>query len=320
MYIHYAYTCTILFSQHTGQPKPCSVRVEPQSTLISVTSLNADFSALLLKVCQILSNCPNQHDNLETCKDYCLLLRISDSSSESLFSAEKTAKIKDCSNFKQLFEIVSFHMSWDEHSILTQIVDQCNSVEGQQEIEKFEKKMALYQGLQIISSTSQPNLSEDFARFCIIINKPYKSVTVEEYTKVKAYIFSNLKTHAYVTVGFIRMLYHSLHIQWVVTTQAVPHMIKNAHQNKNVFIQENYIFMQIGIEVVIDDEVCVSYNTGKSALCLIYMHDARGCAAPKGECRYIRQSTSACVITNMLHFLVLQNLPKTYCCYLSFFI
>ena len=42
----------------------------------------------------------------------------------------------------------------------------------------------------------------------------------------------------------------------------------------------------------------LSYNTGKSAL--PNTHDARGCTAPKVECIYIRQSTSACV--NMLHF------------------
>ena len=226
-----------------------------QSALISVTSLNADFTRLLINVRDILSNAPNNQVNLEACKDYCALLSINDGSNESLFSAENISKIKECSDFKQLFEIVRRHMSWNEHSILMQIVDQCNSVEGQQEIEKFEKKLALYQGLQIISSTSQPSLSEDFARFCIIINKPYKSVTIEEYTKIKAYIFSNLKIHAYVTVGFIRMLYHSLHVEWIVTTQAVPHMIKNAHQNKDVFIQENFVFMQIGIEVVIDNEV-----------------------------------------------------------------
>ena len=46
--------------------------------------------------------------------------------------------------------------------------------------------------------------------------------------------------------------------------------------------------------------VLLSYNTDKSAL--IYMHDAQGHAAPEGECVYIRQRTSACVITNMLHF------------------
>ena len=48
-------------------------------------------------------------------------------------------------------------------------------------------------------------------------------------------------------------------------------------------------------------------------LCLIYMHDARGRAAPKGECIciYIRQSTSACVITNIFHFRHSKNLPNS---------
>ena len=32
------------------------------------------------------------------------------------------------------------------------------------------------------------------------------------------------------------------------------------------------------------------------------MNDAQGRGASKGECIYIRQSTNACVITNMLHF------------------
>ena len=40
------------------------------------------------------------------------------------------------------------------------------------------------------------------------------------------------------------------------------------------------------------------------------MHDARGCTVPKCEFIYIRQSTSACVITNMLHFRHSKNLHK----------
>ena len=230
--------------------------VEPhQPALISVTSLNADFTSLLLNVRHILSNSPNKQENLEICKEYCALLRINGSSSEPLLNAENLAEIKKCCDFKQLFEIISMHMSWDEHSILIQIVNHCNSDEGQQEIEKFEKKLALCQGLQIISSTSKQKLSKKFAKFCVIINKPYKSVTTEEYEKVKAYIFDNLNTNAYVTVGFIRILCHSLHIEWLVTVQAVPHMVRNAYQNKDIFIKENCIFMQIGIEVVIEDEV-----------------------------------------------------------------
>ena len=40
------------------------------------------------------------------------------------------------------------------------------------------------------------------------------------------------------------------------------------------------------------------------------MHDTRGCTALKGECVYIRKSTSACVITNILHFQHSKNLPS----------
>ena len=55
--------------------------------------------------------------------------------------------------------------------------------------------------------------------------------------------------------------------------------------------------------------ICISYNTAR-VLCLIYTHDAQGHAVPKGECIYISQSTSAWVITNMLHFRHSKNLPK----------
>ena len=229
--------------------------MELQITLISTDSLDADFTGLLANVCDILSNSPNNKNNLERCKDYCSLLKISGSSSNSLFSTEKIAKIKQCVNFNQLFEIVGLHMSWDEHSILTQIVERCRSDEGQEEVNKFEKKLAAVQGLQLILSTPQHKWSEDFARFYIVINKPYKTVTIEEYQNIKAYICDNLNVYAYVTVGFIRMFCHSLHIEWLVTAQAVPHMIRSANKSKYMFMKENFVFMQIGSVIVIDDRV-----------------------------------------------------------------
>ena len=60
--------------------------------------------------------------------------------------------------------------------------------------------------------------------------------------------------------------------------------------------------------------------TQARVLCLICTHDVRGRAAPEGECVHIRQSTSACVTTNMLHFRHSKILPKTCCCYLGLFI
>ena len=43
------------------------------------------------------------------------------------------------------------------------------------------------------------------------------------------------------------------------------------------------------------------YITQARELCLVYTHDARGHTVPEGECVYIRQSTSACVINNSIN-------------------
>ena len=119
--------------------------------------------------------------------------------------------------------------------------------------------MALYEGLQIISSTSNQTLSEDFVKSCIVIDKPYKNVTTEDYEKVKAYLQANLNISAYATTRFTRMLYHPLYIEWLVTIQAVCHMIKAANQSINEFIniKEKFVFMKIGSDIVIDNKVSV---------------------------------------------------------------
>ena len=64
-----------------------------------------------------------------------------------------------------------------------------------------------------------------------------------------------------------------------------------------------YIYIYIYIYII-----CISYNTGKNALPDIYAR------CPRGECVYIRQSTLACVITNMLlfqHYKICPNLKST---------
>ena len=40
------------------------------------------------------------------------------------------------------------------------------------------------------------------------------------------------------------------------------------------------------------------------------MHDYKGHTVHEGKCLYIRQSTSDCAITKMLHFQHSKNLPK----------
>ena len=247
MYIHYVFN-------YSGQHKqPTLQDCESQTSLISVTSVNGDFTSLLISVCDILSNLPNQQVNLEKCKDYCSMnFRVSDKSSVLIFSSENITKIKECANFKQVIEIASEHTSWDELSILTCIAIQYKSVESQQETDKH---LALFEGSQIISSTSKQQFSKHFKQFCIIIIMLYMNVTIKEHEEFKAYIFINLETNvsSNVTGGFITLLYGCLLIEWLVTVQlqAVPHMIKSAHQSNYIFIKATFVFMQIGPEVVI---------------------------------------------------------------------
>ena len=56
-----------------------------------------------------------------------------------------------------------------------------------------------------------------------------------------------------------------------------------------------YVSMYACMRTYVNLCICISYNTDKSALPDVYMHDARRHTAPKGECGYIMQSTSACV-------------------------
>ena len=103
-------------------------------------------------------------------------------------------------------------------------------------------------------------MSKDFVKLCIVIDKPFKNITPKEYENVKAYLLDNLNVNAYTTARFIRMFYHSLHIEWLVTIQAVPHMIKTANQSKIEFLKEKFVFMKIGSEIVIDHKVCTSFS------------------------------------------------------------
>ena len=125
----------------------------------------AEFSRLLMRICRILSQSSNQRNNLEACKQFCRLLKVSNSSGVPLFSAKKKSEIDDCSNFEQLFDIVNQHLSWDEHAILTEIIDECDSTEAEQEFNQYKRKMALCTALDIISST-ESDPPPGFAKFC----------------------------------------------------------------------------------------------------------------------------------------------------------
>ena len=94
--------------------------------------------------------------------------------------------------------------------------------------------------------------SEEFAKFRVIIDKSYNKITPKEYEKIKAYIVEILGVNPHVFTGYIKLLYGSLHIEWLIIVRAVPYMIKMARLKKDVFINEKFVFMQIGTETIFD--------------------------------------------------------------------
>ena len=126
----------------------------------------------------------------------------------------------------------------------------CDSVEAEQELNKYKRKMAISNALEIISS-AESNPPKGFEYFCVIIDKPYTKLTVEKYEEIKTFIFSNLDVHRHVTNKYIRVLFDSLHLEWHVTIQAIPHMIKIARKHHAFFARNHFVFMQIGNEVIV---------------------------------------------------------------------
>ena len=227
-------------------------------TLVTTTSVTADFRSLLVTVSAILDSSTNKESDLDKCKNYCSSLRISNNSDQPLFSSEYISMIREAANFNKLFRILNWNLSWDEHSILTLTVAKCQSVKAQEEVENFDKKLAaVCGGLDVTSSTPEYDLPAEFEKFCVVINKPYENLTNSEYEEIKDFIFRQLDIRHYVATRYIKVLFHFLHLEfeWYVAKQAVPFMIDMAYQNKDIFVKERFVYMQIGGKTIFDNQV-----------------------------------------------------------------
>ena len=177
-------------------------------------------------------------------------MQASGNANTPLFSEADMSKINNCTDFKQMFGIISQHISWDEHYILNEIIDVCSSDEAEKEFTQYKRKIAISKALEIISST-ESDPPPGFDKFIVIIDEPYRKLTVEKYEEIKKFIFDNLDIYRYVSSGYIRVLFNSLHLEWHVTTQATPYMIKMALKRRAVFTKNCYVFMQIEKEIII---------------------------------------------------------------------
>ena len=191
-------------------------------------------------------------DKLELCKEICSNLTIGNSDI-LLFSDEQLDKINKCAAFQQLFTILRRHWSWKEYSILKTIITICDSEEAEAELDKFEKLMSSYCGMKLISEKYSPSeLPVNYVKLCITVDKPYKSLTLQDFYELRTFIFKHLDVQKYIALPFIKFLFSSLHLEWYIPMQAVSHIIKMIHENKSILIQEAVVLIKIGDQSILD--------------------------------------------------------------------
>ena len=194
-------------------------------------------------------------DKLELCKEICSNLTVDDSDI-LLFSDEQLDKINKCMSFQQLFTILRRHWSWKEYSILKSIIAECDSEEAEAELDKFEKLMGSYFGMKLISESYSPSelaeFPENYVKLCITVDKPYKSLTLQDFYELRTFIFDHLNVKKYTALPFIKFLFRSLHLEWYIPMQAVSHIIKMVHLNKRALIQKSIILIKIGDKNILE--------------------------------------------------------------------
>ena len=210
---------------------------------MSTSDLSVHFSTFVMTIRTMLEKCP---DKLELCKEICSNLTIGNSD-VLLFSDEQLDKINKCTSFQQLFTILRRHWSWKEYSILKTIIAICDLGEAEAELDKFEKLMSSYCGMKLISENYSPSeLPVNYVKLCITVDKPYKSLTLQDFYELRDFIFEHLDVQQYIALPFIKFLFSSLHLEWYIPIQAVSHIIKMIHVNRSILIQKSIVLIIIG--------------------------------------------------------------------------
>ena len=222
--------------------------MHPDQPLRTIDNLREEFKHLLLKIHFILSQAHDWKDTLAACKKLCHDKNVD---KVPLFSQEELTEIDNSMNFKQLFA-VDHYLSWDEYSILSEIIDICYSNKAEEEIDKYEKKMA---GVKIKETTSSAKPPPGFESLYVIIDNDEHCIelTIEKFKEIKISIFDNLNTNCYCTIEQKSVQNHSLHLEWHVTRQVVPHMIKVAKEQQAFFKCNHFSSMKIGKELIFDE-------------------------------------------------------------------
>ena len=113
--------------------------------------------------------------------------------------------------------------------------------------------MSSYCGMKLISEEYSPSqLPANYIKLIIIVDKPYKSLTLQDFHELKTFIFKHLDVQKFITLPFIKFLFNSLHLEWCIPIQAASHIIKMVNLNKGALIGELITLIQVGDKIILD--------------------------------------------------------------------
>ena len=197
----------------------------------------------------------NEVENLKAIKSICKYLPISIDTDKLMFTTEQLEEIDACNKINEIFSKLRFYLRWDDHLILTAIIDRLDSEECEELLGKFESMIDCQMKLeQIFEECEKQEIPKGFEKMVAILNKKYSRITKEEYEQLKGFIAQHCGVESYVMSPFLNMSPSSLLLEWLIPSTAVTHMVENATRNKQIFIKESFLFMKITDIVILENK------------------------------------------------------------------
>jgi len=215
-------------------------------------SLTDDFNTLITSAVSLLEKCTNK---LESCKQACCNLTISDNSDVLFFGTKKLTEIKCCDSFQQLFDTLQQHYSWKEFSLLKIIIEKSDSVEAMIALKQFEQSMCSVCSLKLISDNLPPrDMLPHYVKLHVKIDTASKELTLEIFQKLRDFIFQYLDIKPFVALPFIKFYFGSLHLEWYVPQHAVPYITEGANDADEILAKHSVAFIQLSDKVIYDPQ------------------------------------------------------------------
>ena len=167
----------------------------------------SEFAIIVNRIEEILTK-SNEIENLNTIKSICRYLPIGNNSDILMFTDEQLEEIDACSNIRDIFGQLRYHLRWDDHLILSTILARLDSEECEELLGKFQSKIDCQMKLEQIFEECKKQKQEvpkGYDKMVAIVNKKYSRITKEEYDQLKCFIAEHCGVESYVLSPFLSM-------------------------------------------------------------------------------------------------------------------